>query len=125
LATSAVNKMPLMAQNQSPPDPARSHRAATAEQHEERQQRNAWEDEGGSVGESVQDRSRYADRPVSGRIVQTGGPGHPFKAVLTHEDGHTSERSFPTMREGEAFIKSMTPVPVKRDTSRDRQPGNS
>ena len=117
--------MPLMAQNQSPPDPARSHRAATAEQHEERQQRNAWEDEGGSVGESVQDRSRYADRPVSGRIVQTGGPGHPFKAVLTHEDGHTSERLFPTMREGEAFIKSMTPVPVKRDTSRDRQPGNS
>ena|GEM_PF-3077035 len=122
---SAFNITPPMVQNQSPPDPARRHPAATAEQHEERQQRNAWEDEGGSVSESGQDRSRYADRAVSGRIVQTGGPGHPFKAVLTHEDGHTSERSFPTMREGEAFIKSMTPVPVKRDSSRDREPGKS
>jgi hypothetical protein len=114
-----------MAQNQSTPDSSRAHTAATAEQHDERERRNAWEDEGGSVSEGVQDRSRYADRAVSGRIVQTGGPGHPFKAVLTHEDGHTSERSFPTMREGEAFIKSMTPVPVKRDSSRDREPGKS
>ena len=114
-----------MAENQSPPGPSRRHAAATPEQHEERQRRNAWEDEGGSVSQSGPDKSRYADRAVSGQIVQTGGPGHPFKAVLTHEDGHTSERSFPTMREGEAFIKSMTPVPVKRDSSRDREPGKS
>ena len=122
---SAFNIKPPMAQNQSTPDSSRGHAAATPEQHDERQRRNAWEDEGGSVSQSPQDRSRYADRAVSGRIVQTGGPDHPFKAVLTHEDGHTSERSFPTMREGEAFIKSMTPVPVKRDSSRDREPGKS
>ena len=101
-------------------------RAAHRESADDRESREAWEDEGGSVDDSVPARSRrYADRVVSGRIVQKGGPGHPYSAVLTHEDGHTSEHSFATMREGEDFIRRAAPTPPKRDTSRDRPPDRS
>jgi hypothetical protein len=86
----------------------------------ERESRNAWEDEGGSVDERLPRKRRYADRPVSGRIVQAGGSGAPFKVELTHEDGHKSEHLCATMREGEAFIRDAIPTPAKRDTSRDR-----
>jgi len=114
-----------MVQSQTPPESAPRHPPAPVEQRDERERRNAWEDEGGSVDQGAQDGSRYADKAISGRIVQAGGPGRPLKAVLIHQDGRTSERTFATMREGEAFIRSMTPVPPKRDSSRDRGPGKS
>jgi hypothetical protein len=91
----------------------------------ERESREAWEDEGGSVGRRAHTDNRHADRIVSGRIVQAGGSGEPFKVVLTHEDGHRSEHPCASMREGEAFIRSVIPSQPKRDTSRDRAPGQS
>jgi hypothetical protein len=91
----------------------------------ERESREAWEDEGGSLSRRAHSDNRHADRIVSGRIVQAGGPSQPYKVVLTHEDGHTSEHPCVTMREGEAFIRSVIPSQPKRDTSRDRAPGES
>jgi hypothetical protein len=91
----------------------------------ERESRHAWEDEGGSVDQRVPREARYADRVVSGRIVQRGGSGQPYTVVLTHEDGHTSEHPCVTMREGEAFIRRAAPTPPKRDASRDRNPGQA
>ena len=92
----------------------------------ERESRNAWEDEGGSVDESVPARSRYSDRVISGRIIQNkGGSGHGYKVELTHEDGHKSNHPCADMREGEAFIRRAIPAQPKRDTSRDHAPGQS
>lgn len=91
----------------------------------ERDSRHAWEDEGGSVDQRVPRKGRYADRVVSGRIVQIGGSGQPYTVVLTHEDGHTTEHPCANMREGEAFIRRAAPTPPKRDTSRDRPAGGS
>ena len=90
----------------------------------ERDSREAWEDEGGSIDERVP-KDRRSNRVVSGRMVQAGGPDQPYKAVLTYEDGHTTERACATMREGEAYIRSVIPAPPSRDTSRDRRPGQS
>jgi hypothetical protein len=73
-----------------------------------------------SVGDN-----RHSDRVVSGRIVQAGGTGKPYTVVLTHEDGHTSTHACATMREGEAFIRSVIPSQPKRDSSRDRGPGEA
>ena len=97
----------------------------TAEAKGERDSRESWEDEGGSVDETVPRKNRRRNRVVSGRIVQAGGPDQPYKVVLTYEDGHISERPCATMREGEAFIRSAIPAQPKRDTSRDRGPGQS
>lgn len=97
----------------------------TAKDTIERERRNAWEDEGGSVDERVPRRDRYADRVVSGRIVQKGGPDSPYTVELIHEDGHKSEHPCATVREGEAFIKKAVPTPPGRDTSRDRPAGQS
>jgi hypothetical protein len=105
-------------------DDRRSTKGPSPTPHE-RESREAWEDEGGSVDQWVPRKGRYADRAVSGRIVQAGGSGTPFKVVLTHEDGHTSEHPCATMREGEAFIREAIPTPAKRDTSRDRAAGQS
>jgi hypothetical protein len=91
----------------------------------ERASRHVWEVEGGSVDQRVPGDNRYADRVVSGRIVQKGGSGQPYTVVLTHEDGHTSEHPCATMREGEAFIRRAAPAPPKRDSSRDRKPGQA
>jgi hypothetical protein len=95
----------------------------------ERESRDAWEDEGGSISRPARtDKrhtdNRHADRIVSGRIVQAGS-SEPYKVVLTHEDGHTSEHPCATMREGEAYIRSVIPSHPKRDTSRDRAPGEA
>ena len=102
-----------------------SRRIPAAASDRERERRDAWEDEGGSVDLRVPRGNRHADRIVSGRIVQAGGAGQPYKVVLTHEDGHTSEQPCHTMREGEAFIRSVIPSQPKRDISRDRGPGQS
>jgi hypothetical protein len=91
----------------------------------DRERRSAWEDEGGRVDERVPRTTRYADRAISGRIVQRGGPDAPYVVELTHEDGHKSEHPCATMREGEAFIKNAIPTPPKRDTSRDHAQGQS
>jgi hypothetical protein len=97
----------------------------TAEPKGERDSRESWEGEGGSVDETVPRKARRGNPVVSGRTVQAGGPDQPYKVVLTHEDGHTSERACATVREGEAFIRSVIPVQPRRDTSRDRGPGQS
>lgn len=62
---------------------------------------------------------------VSGRIVRPRGGREPYKAVLTHEDGTSSERSFPTIIAGEAFIRSRTPRPLPRESFRGRAPAPS
>ncbi len=38
-------------------------------------------------------------------MVLTPGKTEPFKAVLTYEDGHTSEHPFHSLQEGEAFLR--------------------
>jgi hypothetical protein len=108
-----------------PHSPANSATAKPAAA-EARESRNTWEDEGGSVDESVPAKSRYSDRVISGRIVQNkGGSGQAFTVELTHEDGHKSDHPCADMREGEAFIREAIPTPPKRDTSRDHAAGQS
>lgn len=116
---------PLM--RRAPPsiEPSAQPTAAAAERRAERNSQESWEDEGGSLNVNVPLKGRYADRVVSGRIVQKGGTGRPYTVVLTHEDGRTSEHPCATMREGEAFIRRVTPTPPKRDSSRDHAPGNA
>jgi hypothetical protein len=98
---------------------------STAGASSDREDRHAWEDEGGSVDQRVPRHDRHADRVVSGRIVQTHGSGRSYKVVLTHEDGHTSSHPCATIREGEAFIGREAPTPPRRDTSRDHPNGQS
>jgi hypothetical protein len=101
-------------------------RSAPGETAHDRESRNSWEDEGGSVDQTVPRKSRHADRVVSGRIVQNkGGSGHGFTVELTHEDGHKSAHPCANMREGEAYIRRALPTPPKRDTSRDHPGGQS
>ena len=108
------------------PHPSAKTPAAKTAAALERESRNSWEDEGGSVDESVPAKSRYSDRVVSGRIVQgRGGSGHGFTVELTHEDGRKSRHPCADMREGEAFIRRAIPTPPKRDTSRDHSAGNA
>ena len=108
------------------PRPSTKSPSAKADAAVERESRNSWEDEGGSVDERVPASNRYADRVVSGRIVQNkGGAGHGYKVELTHEDGHKSDHPCADMREGEAFIRRVIPTPPKRDTSRDHAAGQS
>lgn len=45
-------------------------------------------------------------RATGGRMVLTPEATSPFIAVLTYEDGHTSEHPFQSLREGEAFLRS-------------------
>jgi hypothetical protein len=97
----------------------------TAETKGDRERRNAWEDEGGSVDVRVPATTRFSDRVISGRIVHKGRPDAPYMVELTHEDGHKSEHPCATMREGEAFIKNAAPTPPRRDTSRDHPNGQS
>ena len=40
-----------------------------------------------------------------GRMVLTPGHTEPYKAVLVYEDGHTSDHPFPSLKEGEAFLR--------------------
>ena len=35
----------------------------------------------------------------------TAGEAEPYKAVITYEDGRTSEHPFQTMKDGEAFLR--------------------
>ena len=56
---------------------------------------------------------------TSGRIISTPGQTHPFKAVMSEEDGGTFERAFESMGEAEAFIRRNTPRPSARSTTYD------
>ena len=60
---------------------------------------------------------------TSGRIVCSPGPGLPFTAVMTREDGGTFEVGFVTMGEAEAFVRRNTPSPAARSTTYDHDPG--
>lgn len=105
--------------------PSPNARSKRAKAPTERESRNAWEDEGGSVDERVPNDRRHADTVISGRIVQRGSSDAPYTVELTHEDGHKTEHLCRDMREGEAFIRGAIPTPPKRDTSRDQGPGNA
>jgi hypothetical protein len=59
----------------------------------------------------------------SGRIVSRPGAEMPFTAVMTREDGRTSEASFATMGEAEAFVRRNTPRPETRSTTYDHDAG--
>lgn len=45
-------------------------------------------------------------RATGGRMVVVPGTTNQFRAVLTYEDGHTSEHPFASLQEGEAFLRS-------------------
>jgi hypothetical protein len=51
--------------------------------------------------------SRPRRRAVNGRMVLCRGSSEPYKAVLTYEDGRTSEHPFRSLREGEAFLRDV------------------
>lgn len=55
-----------------------------------------------------QDRPRR--RATGGRMVLTPGNAGLFKAVVTYEDGHTTEHPFETLQDGEAFLRSRNAV---------------
>jgi hypothetical protein len=59
-----------------------------------------WENEGGHMSST------------KGRIMRVRGAELPYLVILTHERSETTQRSFATMREAEAFIKRNTPVPA-------------
>jgi len=44
-------------------------------------------------------------RVTVGKMVVTASDVGPYKAVLTYEDGHTSEHPFHRLQEGEAFLR--------------------
>lgn len=43
-------------------------------------------------------------------MVLTPGNAGLFKAVVTYEDGHTTEHPFGTLQDGEAFLRSRNAV---------------
>ena len=61
---------------------------------------------------------------TSGRIITVRGDGKPFKAIMSRENGETSEHSFGTMREAEAFVRCNTPRPPVRSRTYDRDDQN-
>jgi hypothetical protein len=62
------------------------------------EEEETWENEGGHMSST------------KGRIMRVRGAELPYVVILTHPGGETTERSFSTMREAEAFIKRNTPV---------------
>lgn len=59
----------------------------------------AWDNEGGHMSST------------EGRVTHVPGAELPYVVVLTHHESETTEHSFATMHEAEAFIKRNTPVP--------------
>ena len=62
---------------------------------------------------------------TAGRVVCTSGAELPYKVILSHEGGVTSEHAFSTMQEAEAFIRRNTPLPPARSTLRDHDAGST
>jgi hypothetical protein len=48
---------------------------------------------------------------TEGRVTRVPGAELPYVVVLTHHESETTEHSFATMQEAEAFVKRNTPVP--------------
>lgn len=61
-----------------------------------------------------------AHEATSGRVVQTPTKKKPYKVILEHEGGASTEQPVSTIREGEALIREETPLPPKRNTLRDQ-----
>ena len=60
------------------------------------------------------------DRTVlGGRMAKNSSALWPYKAILEYSDGLSSNHLFQTMRSGEAFIRSETPIPPKTDVARE------
>jgi hypothetical protein len=66
-----------------------------------------WENEGGPMSST------------HGRIISTPDGDFPYKVILSHHGSADTERSFPSMRAAEAYIRRNTPPPSARSTSRD------
>ena len=71
-------------------------------------ERAIWDNEGGHL------------TARSGHIVQTPDADQPYKVVLAHEHGPSTEQPCATIREGETIIRESTPARKLRDTSRDQ-----
>ena len=80
---------------------------SAADEAEMKKQAHNWDNEGGHLSSTA------------GRVVRSLENGVPYKVILTHPDGKTSERMFSTMQEAEAFIRRSTPQPAARSTLRD------
>ena len=78
-----------------------------------KREEQSWENEGGHMSS------------IAGRVALTNEGELPFKVILTHDGGETTEHAFATMRECEAFIRRNTPPPAARSTLYDRKAGES
>ena len=56
---------------------------------------------------------------VRGHMVRTPTKPKPYKAVLEHRHGASTEHPVDSMREGEALIRDRTPRPAPRNLLRD------
>jgi hypothetical protein len=59
----------------------------------------SWDNEGGHMSSTA------------GCVTRVSGADLPYVVVLSHHQSETTEHSFATMREAEAFIRRNTPVP--------------
>lgn len=53
------------------------------------------------------------------QVVQAPTEEKPYKVVIEHEDGRTTEEQVATMAEGEAIIREASPTPPPRDRLHD------
>ena len=60
----------------------------------------------------------HMNSPV-GRVVGTPHAAMPYKVILTHGSGESTEHAFETMREAEAYVRRNTPRPPARSTTYD------
>ena len=72
---------------------------SAAEEVKLRQDEHAWDNEGGHMSST------------GGRVMRKPEAEFPYVVTLSHHLSETTEHSFATMREAEAFIKRNTPVP--------------
>lgn len=61
----------------------------------------SWDNEGGHMSSTA------------GRVTRVSGVDLPYVVVLSHHQSETTEHSFATMREAEAFIRRNTPIPSR------------
>ena len=83
----------------SPKDTSFTVFRTAAEEVQMRHDHQAWNNEGGHMSST------------GGRVMIKSGAELPYVVILTHHLSETTEHSFASMREAEAFIKRNTPVP--------------
>jgi hypothetical protein len=76
--------------------------SSSAEEADTKREEQTWDNEGGHMSST------------SGRVMHHPDAKLPYVVVLTHQGSETTEHSFATMREAEAFIKRNTPVPGRK-----------